>query len=104
MQALARQAVAEVVHGISTGIVVWAGGTPCSPTLVCVECPDCHCSCQDGVRAQPSVAASGDGILGWLVVVALALGIVGGFIAGRASVTPARRPGKGGRGVVLQLE
>ncbi len=108
MQALARQAVAEIAHGLSTGLVVWAGSAPCAPTLVCASCPDCQCSCQDGARVQPAAVASGCGFAIIWLVVALGCGLCMGFAAGRFSSTSRfeapRRAVKGGRGVVLQLE
>ena len=117
MQTLARQAIAELAKGVSTGLVVWAGAAPCTPTLVCSSCalcPDCHCSCHDGVRAPRLADADCGGFsLGWLVA-ALAGGVVIGLVlaAGlrhRSEFEAAPRrspcaPPKAGKGVVRQLD
>ena len=117
MQTLARQAIAELAKGVSTGLVVWAGTAPCTPTLVCGSCaicPDCHCSCHDGVRAPRLADADCGGFsLGWLVA-ALAGGVVIGLVLasglrrrGESEAAPRRSPCaslKAGKGVVRQLD
>ena len=117
MQTLARQAIAELAKGVSTGLVVWAGAAPCTPTLVCSSCalcPDCHCSCHDGVRAsRPADADCGGFALGWLVA-ALACGVVIGLVLAAGlrhrsepETAPRRSlcaPPKAGKGVVRQLD
>ncbi len=117
MQTLARQAIAELAKGFSTGLVLWAGSTPCTPTLVCgscAVCPDCHFSCHDGVRIVRG-AETGCGGFPWVwLFAALVCGVAVGFVAGRGTWTvgeigesPRRGSvtvGKGGKGVVRQLE
>ena len=117
MQTLARQAIAELAKGVSTGLVVWAGTAPCTPTLVCSSCalcPDCHCSCHDGVRAPRLADADCGGFsLGWLVAalacgVALGLALASGLRRrGEPEAAPRRSPCaslKAGKGVVRQLD
>ncbi len=106
MLAVIKQAIPEAIKGLSTGFIVWAGSSPCSPQLVCAVCPDCICTCDGTTRRGPAPAAlcRGDA---WLVVVAL-LALVAGTLLGYSfalcSVREQRRAGgKGARGVVLQL-
>eukprot|EP00969_Alexandrium_andersonii_P213322 9419761-Alexandrium_andersonii.AAC.1 len=67
MQAAARHALGELAHGVSTGLVVWAGARcpacpACAPVLNCGEparCPDCVCSAERCPR--PAVEPSTGG-------------------------------------------
>ncbi len=104
MLALFRQAIPEAVRGLSTGFIVWAGASPCAPTLVCAACPDCTCTFDVVTRrgAPPEGACTGIA-LSWLVF-ALLVGVALGAVGARAiGFTPRRIVGKCGRGVVLQL-
>ena len=107
MNAVLRQAVGEISRGLSTGLVTWAASSPRAPHLVCAVCPDCVCSCRDGVRS--SAVSGGEG--GGLPALAVAFGFVLG-VAFVLAVQPlcgrsAAQVGKGktaGRGAWLKLE
>ncbi len=82
MQAVVRQAVAELARGLSTGFVLWSGCPACGscePVFHCT-CPDCVCQGGGRIRSEPG----GLNFFGWCCLVGLGLALLAaGAVAGR---------------------
>jgi hypothetical protein len=80
MQAALRVAAGEVARGLSTGLIVWAGGgqcpaCTCAPTLTCPELPRAaDCVCHGGHRVV-ECEASGWGSAALLVALLIGAGL-----------------------------
>ncbi len=89
MQAALRAGVGEIVRGLGTGLIVWAGYAQPSCTCVCAECPafprlpDCVCN------GSSRSCDCEKGALNFLyyAVVGLILGLCIGYVAGRGGLS-----------------
>jgi len=81
MQKVASTSVLELVRGVSTGLALWGGSTPCPACSPVQRCPEATCVC--GTPSPLSVACA---------ALLLACVIISAYLVGAVWGLPTRGP------------